>query len=272
MILNDENRWALPDLASAIAWSFKRQSEGIAVALDALGEYAKTSEQAFQAANDYLHTLQAIKNSGLSKAGIAIKPSALGLKLNRDLAENYMRQIARLGQKLEVPVEVDMEGTPTVNDICEIAQKLSGEGFSLVLALQAYLDRTATDLASCIKAGLKIRLVKGAYMGDTSDFSKIQQRLINLFKQAMSFDKSLDVGTHDPYVVEQLKTHLDENTKALVTFGFLKGLADQSKLKMVKEGFQVSEYVPFGNNRSAYIKRREAYLKNLSALQLLPLP
>ena len=63
-----------------------------------------------------------------------------------------------------------------------------------------------------------------------------------------------------------------EGKKDLIEFGFLKGLADRTKVAMAKEGWLVSEYVPFGKNRTAYEARRRKYLKELESLGRIPAP
>ena len=63
---------------------------------------------------------------------------------------------------------------------------------------------------------------------------------------------------------------MDEGAKGanrtLIEFGFLRGLADRTKIAMAKEGWLVSEYVPFGENSAAYVARRQKYLKQLQSL------
>ena len=57
-----------------------------------------------------------------------------------------------------------------------------------------------------------------------------------------------------------------EGKRDLIEFGFLKGLADRTKVAKAQEGWLVSEYVPFGENRTAYEARRRKYLKELESL------
>ncbi|HAE38700.1 MAG TPA: hypothetical protein DCG57_08690 [Candidatus Riflebacteria bacterium] len=267
----DDNRWALPDIAIAINWADERKRQKIAVALDPLGEYAQNIEQANDSAESYLATTKAIADSACA-ATLAVKLSALGLNFDRSVAESHLKRILAYAEQTKILIEIDIEGTPTVPAVCEIAQKYAGAGYRLVLALQAYLDRTPADLQQSLRAGLKIRLVKGAYCGDTDDFGEIQQRFVQLFKLLQASRQPFDVGTHDPVLLEKMTELLDLQTRDLVCFGFLKGLADQSKLDMTAGGLKTAEYVPFGNNRRAYISRRQAYLKRLQKLGLRAAP
>lgn len=273
MPINDsaKNRWALADIASAVDWAEARQHQGISVALDPLGEYAQSNAQAEEATETYLNTLKTIKKYDCT-AALAIKPSALGLNFSHELARDNLQRILLQAQQQKTPVEIDIEGTPTVEAVCQLAKSFAEQHEHLVLALQAYLNRTGNDLAQAMQAGLKIRLVKGAYQGDTSDFADIQQRFLQLFEQLLLSGRPFDIGTHDPELISSIKQRLSAEQRQQISFGFLKGLADQTKLLLREEGYQVAEYVPFGSNRRAYEMRRHNYLKRLAETGRQPVP
>ena len=265
-----ENRWALADIAAALDWVETRRVQRISVALDALGEYAQNASQASESMKSYLQCIEEISARKID-AAVAVKLSALGLNLSVGLAEENLGLILDESVRTGIVVEIDIEGTPTVAATIELAKKAALTHKNLVLALQAYLNRTEIDIVECQKAGLKIRLVKGAYRGDTEDFKGIQNRFLKCFDLLQKSEQAFDVGTHDPVLIEAMKKDLLPKSKNQVSFGFLKGLADNTKLELVQAGFKVAEYVPFGDNRKAYILRRHAYLKRLGGLGLAPL-
>ncbi len=269
--LTDDCHWALPDLDAAIEWAGHRQRSGISVAIDPLGEYARNEEQATASAASYLNALARIREKGIA-ASLAIKLSALGLSFAQKTAEFHLNQLLAAAAQADLVVEIDIEGTPSVPQVCEMAQNAACRGFKTVLALQAYLDRTPRDLADSLAAGLKVRLVKGAYKGDTDDFARIQQMFLALFEKLLAAGRPFDVGTHDPLLLKAMTARLGTHNREQVCFGFLKGLADATKDQMASSGYLVSEYVPFGDNRAAYVTRRLAYLKRLAALGLAPSP
>lgn len=265
----NDDRWALANIEEALQWLDYRNRQGISVALDALGEYAKDPAQAADNLASYRNCLLELPHAN-HKVAVAIKLSALGLNFDAALAEKNLHNLLELAQNNDNLVEIDIEGTPTVEATVAIACKFAAMGFKLVLALQAYLDRTDADISQALAAGLKIRLVKGAYRGDTDDFAEIQRRFFSCFKTLLATDRPFDVGTHDPVLLEQMKTAITDRSQ--VCFGFLKGLADQTKLDLINSGFGVSEYVPYGPNRKAYVARRHLYLKNLEKTGLAPAP
>lgn len=152
-----------------------------------------------------------------------------------------------------------------------MAQNAACRGFKTVLALQAYLDRTPQDLADRLAAGLKVRLLRAAHKGDTDDFARIQQMFLALFEQLLASGKAFDVGHHDPLLLKAMTARLGTHNREQVSSVF-KGLADATKDQMASSGYLVSEYVPSGENRAAYVTRRLAYLKRLASLGLTPTP
>lgn len=268
---DNESRWAASGIDEALALAKTRQAQGLQVTLDALGEYAQNDGQAEENFTLYADCLKRAA-SNVENATFAVKLSALGLSLSEVTAAEKFASLTKLAESLKKVLEIDSEGTPTLAATVAIAQNAARSGFNLVLALQAYLDRTAEDIADSIAVGLKIRLVKGAYRGDTEDFAEIQNRFLNCFKILLRSEKPFDVGTHDAELLEAMTAMLDEQNRNLVCFGFLKGLGDETKLKMVEQGYRVSEYLPYGSNRRAYVARRLAYLKRLAALGRRPVP
>lgn len=267
--MNDSERWALKNLAEAIAWASLRQRQNISTQLAPLGEYAQSIRQADESFRCYVDAIDAVSEASCDSA-LAIKLSALGLLFDEKLARNLFFDLLVKARSSDVELEVDIEGAPSVDKVIDIAVAAAASDFSLVLALQAYLNRTITDVKKVLNTGVKVRLIKGAYKGDISDFNEIQSRFIDLFEVLLASGKDFDVGTHDPVLLQHMLEHSNFTHKQRVSFGFLKGLADQTKLDLTAKGYRVAEYVPYGNNRLAYVTRRHAYLKLLQSSGLNP--
>ena len=147
---------------------------------------------------------------------------------------------------------------------------MAGE-YPLTVALQAYLDRTPADCELCLDKGIRIRLVKGAYLGDAGNFVEIQGRLRGLISRLGESGENFSVGTHDPEIVAWIQRDAGI-PRHQIELGFLMGLADQTKILLAGSGWDVSEYVPFGASGTAYRKRRERYLALLMEAGRSPLP
>lgn len=268
--MEEGNRWALPDWDSTEKWCKKRNSQGIRCKIDILGENTKSEEDANHNVKAHIKCINEIKKKNL-RSSIAVKLSALGANVDEGLCERNIKDILKEAQDNQVIVEVDMEGKPLVDFTINTAIKMAKEGFHITLALQAYLERTPEDLKRVLSCGITVRLVKGAYKGDTEDFFLIQKKFRESFELLLENDSNFLVGTHDPELIEWIKDRVREK-KEKIEFGFLKGLADKTKLTMMEQGWRVSEYVPFGSERRAYERRRRRYLLELEKLGRAPAP
>lgn len=259
-----ESRWVLPDLQSATNWCARRNEQNIRCVIDVLGEYARDDRQSAASVKAYLAAAKAIADYGLD-ASFTVKLSALGALFDESISRKNVHRIVQEAARLDVGFEIDMEGQGLVTFAIDEAAACAEKGHRVTLAIQAYLDRTRDDLERASESGITARIVKGAYVGSTADFIEIQQRfktLVNVLHVRSIF---FTVGTHDPELLEWTKAQTGAN-RTLIEFGFLRGLADRTKIAMAKEGWLVSEYVPFGENSAAYVARRQKYLKQLQSL------
>jgi proline dehydrogenase len=258
-----EDRWALPDLASALRWCRERNGEGIRCTLDVLGENARDEAQAAQSVDAYLSCARAVEENGLC-ASISLKLTGLGALFDRQLCMENLRTLARQAARCGVGFEIDMEGRPLADFTVKAALDCAAEG-SLTLAVAANFDRTPEDLRALLQRGIRPRLVKGAYPGDVEAFEEVQGRLKGLVEMALDASVPFCLATHDPVVIGWALQRVPKD-KEVFEFSFLMGLSDVTKTKLAVQGWPVSEYVPFGSRRSAYEARRLKYLRELSAL------
>lgn len=267
---NQENRWVHPDWQSAVKWCKKRNSQSIRCTIDVLGENSKDEEEVRRFVGDYKSVIDSISDEGL-KASPSIKLTALGANFDKKVCMDYVQKLYSEANLNKVQLEMDMEGSPLVDFTLNSTYQVSSDAFPVTLALQAYLNRSTADLYSLLDRGIKVRLVKGAYMGDVDIFSFIQERFKFLFIILMDSKIPFSVGTHDPELIEWIKGRM-ANKKEQLEFGFLMGLADETKQNLVDEGWKVSEYVPFGSEGTAYEKRRNRYLNELEKAGKHPAP
>jgi len=265
-----EDHWLLPDLAGALQWCGQRTRQQIRCTLAVTAEYARTPEESRNALMSHLAGIRAVgeRSGGIS---FSVKPSAIGILFDHG---EYIRNLSLLFHEAldrGVPFEIDMEGRPLAGDTIRSALTLAGEGGPLTLALQAYLDRTSSDIAACRNAQIRVRLVKGAYRGDTDDFITIQEKFRTHAETLISAGVSFSAATHDPVLIDWLKEAMHDH-KNLIEFAFLKGLADKTKTEMAADGWKIAEYVPYGPGGQAYILRRERYLSALEHLGRSPVP
>jgi proline dehydrogenase len=269
-MVQEKNRWTLPDIDAATAWCRARNEEGIHCLFDVLAEPANDKKQAAQSVDGYLSCLRAIWDKGLD-ASVSIKPSTLGDLFDPEICQENAQIICGIANESGIGFEIDMEGRSTVDLILDLAQDCQIECGSVTIALQAYLDRSRGDLAIMNEAGVRSRLVKGAYSGDSDDHKDIQDRLKALAQSQIYRDRSFCIATHDPEILSWVKERVAVPNPN-VEMDFLMGLANKTKVELASEGWKVGEYVPYGKNDGGYIIRRENYLASLRSLGKTPLP
>jgi len=265
-----ENRWALPDWHSGLLWCKARNSQGIKTVLDILGEDTSSKDDGYKSTEAYLDLLDSIATERLY-ASISVKVSALGYTHNKEICLENLLRIAKDAAARKVGFDVDMEGRSLVDFTLSCAESCREKAFPVTIALQAYLDRTPKDLERMLEKRARIRLVKGAYSGDATDFQDIQGRFKSLARVLLDSGRPFCIGTHDPELIVW-STVKFADVSDRVEFGMLKGLSDRTKLDFVKNKWTVSEYVPFGMNRAAYEDRRRIYLRHLEELGRAPAP
>jgi proline dehydrogenase len=266
----DRDRWLHPDRRSAQQWCRQRNAQGIKAVLDILGPYSRDAAQAARSARAYVSSARAIEEQRLN-ASFAVKLSTLGVAFDRELCRRKLLSICAAASRNSVSIEMDMEGKSLVDFYIRCAIEAAARGYPVTLALQGYLERSPGDLEELVKRGVRVRLVKGAYLGDTGDFGQIQRRLKSLAFRLSKASVPFSIGTHDPEIIDWAKTAF-AGKKGTLEFGFLKGLSDETKLSLARERWRVAEYVPFGKEGSAYISRRLHYLERLEALGKMPAP
>jgi proline dehydrogenase len=240
-----------------------RNSQSIRCIFDILGKYNRTEDEAKQSYLAYLELAKEIARLRLD-ASISIKPSTFGGTMNRDLTLKLVKELAIKVHGLGIRVEIDMEGQRMVDLTLLLAEACNQSGVPVTIALQAYLNRTHRDIERMMDEGITVRLVKGAYTGDISDYSIIDEVFKDLVEQMVTQDFPFCVATHDPEIIEWTTKRVAD--KDIIEFGFLKGLADVTKEKMANEGWKVAEYVPFGKTKEGYEARRKTYLKKIDEL------
>lgn len=243
---------------SAIEDAKKANSRGIGAIVNFLGEEIKDPTIADAHANEYLRLQQTMHDGGVN--GFAsVKLTQLGLGADEDGMRLRLDKIAANAGRLGQLLWIDMEGSAftdkTITAYLQVHRKHQGVG----IALQAYARRSESDLKSIMDEGGKVRLVKGAYK-ESPDFvfptrqevSKNFERLmVALFERGDGFA----VGTHDSALIERAKA-LAESSHAEFRFELLKGIRGETKDELVKSGYNVSEYLPYGDSWYAYSKRR----------------
>jgi len=254
-------------------------AKGINVTLDHLGEHTNTPEEARQAAEDIFATLDALGADPQARGNVSIKLTQIGLGLDETIcAENLERILARAKQN-NTFVRVDIEDTPYTDKTINMYYAMREKGYSNVgMAVQAYLFRSEADTRRLMQDKTPIRLVKGAYKEPPdkafpakadvdANYDLLAKILMDTSLSAqtkLSADGRVPaipaIASHDEKRIAFAKQYAEKIglPKDGLEFQMLYGIRRDLQESLVKEGYPMRVYVPFGTHWYPYFMRRLA--------------
>jgi len=247
-------------LEDAVQVVKKLNSEGACATLDVLGEDVTRREESTGYAQQYMQVLETIRAENLD-ANVSLKPTQMGLKLDRNFCLETVRGIAEKAKSLGSFVRIDMEDHTCTDDTLWLYRQLKGN-FPVGTVLQAYMRRTDADLDSLIPIGANLRLCKGIYNEHRTiaykDREIIRWNYLHLLERLLQGGCYMGIATHDEMLVwgairlvRQLGLPRDR-----FEFQMLLGVEEELRRIILKEGYRLRVYVPFGSHWYAYSVRR----------------
>lgn len=248
-------------LDEAVAVSRRLSRSGMSVSLDHLGEHVTDLDMAVRARKDYVACLERIGAEQLD-ANVSIKLSQLGLALDPGLAEEAVEELSKKAREVGTTVTIDMEESRYAEATVELFARLQPQLGNLGVALQAYLRRTDGDLERLVPAGGHLRLCKGAYdePPEAAYQSKreVDESFDRLLGRLMAAETTCPaVATHDEARID-LARRLAGSRSEPFEFQMLYGIRRRLQDQLVKEGFPLRIYVPYGAQWYPYLTRRLA--------------
>jgi proline dehydrogenase len=237
---------------------------GMDVTLDHLGEAVESEQQARAATDDYIKILDRLSSENGVKATISIKPTQIGLAIDRELCLENMRRLAEAAQRHENFVRMDMEASEYVDATLDVFYALFQEFKNIGAVIQSYLRRSEDDVRKLASLGAPVRLCKGAYKEPAElAFQKkreIDDAYVRLLEILMDSNAPVGIATHDDRMLDAGKRLIGEHSdrKAPAEFQMLYGVRRDMHTKLVEQGFGMRIYVPYGNEWYPYFMRRMA--------------
>jgi proline dehydrogenase len=259
VVLPLAKRWiAGVNMDSALADAKKANAKGLGVIINFLGEEIKDPAEADAHTDEYLRLQQSIADNGIN-GFVSVKLTQLGLGADEPGTRARLEKIAANADRLGQLLWVDMENSPVTESTIAIYLESLRKHPHLGVALQAYARRSESDLKRILDAKGTVRLVKGAYREDR-DFvfgskKEVNENFAKLLEMLFERGDRFAVGTHDSALIEKAKGFAGSKHVGF-RFELLKGIRDELKLELVKSGYKVSEYLPYGDRWYAYSKRR----------------
>ncbi|MEO0280003.1 MAG: proline dehydrogenase family protein [candidate division WOR-3 bacterium] len=241
-------------------------SKKISCTLDKLGESLTDEEKIKVVIDDYKNMLKIIREENLDST-ISIKLTHLGLLISENLAYQSVREIVKYAKEMNNRVCIDMENSPFTEKTINIYEKIFKEFGNVGVAIQSYLKRTLSDLERLSSMGAEIRLCKGAYKEPREIAYQKKRDVDENYKKALlilfskeSIEKGTYpcVATHDEKLINFTYELVKKNNISPLKFEFqmLYGIRRDLQEKIVRDGFKVRVYVPFGKDWFPYFMRR----------------
>jgi proline dehydrogenase len=246
--------------AVALEHARRVNADGIGVILNALGEHHERRADAEADAARYRRLLADVEGSGL-RACVSVKPTQLGLEVDRAGFEERYRALVAAGADRGIRVWCDMEDATTTDATIDAFERAAREHPGTAgLCLQANLRRTPADVDRLAGVPGRIRLVKGAYdegpaVAHTEPEAVDEAYLAALERLVERHDGGVAVGSHDPRMIERGRA-LATETGADVEFQLLMGVREPAQRELAAAGHEVWQYAPFGRAWLDYFVRR----------------
>jgi proline dehydrogenase len=235
-------RWVAGDeVRHAINAARNANYQGVKPLLGLLGEGHGDSIKVKRAVNVYKEVLEELQEEKL-QGGILLKLSQIGLDLGKGICLSNLLEIAEKAEGR--PVWIGLEH-PDTDDALNIYLDAYMVHKSIGLSLDSSLERSSSDLKKILRRSGKVMLSKGRH--DNIGYNMMRL----LFRKGNNFS----IHTKDKMLLEEagalkLRYHKD------FEFHFPRGWKDGVKKQLLKDGFAVSEYIPFGKEWLPYSKKK----------------
>jgi proline dehydrogenase len=255
-------------LEAALGACIALRDRGMPTVITELGEAVKDRRSAERATSHYVAALARIREAGLSTE-VSVKPTQLGLDAGKDVCVAQLDALVAAAAESGNFVWIDMESSRYVDTTLELYRGLRAHHRAVGVCLQAYLYRTAEDLAALLPSGAAIRLVKGAYnelpgvayprKGDVDEnFVRLAKRLLGA--EARACGVRVGFGTHDLHLITRIRDFAEGAGvgKDAYEVQMLYGIRREDQGRLAASGHRVRILVSYGTDWFPWYMRRLA--------------
>jgi len=243
--------------------------DGLFITLDLLGEHITARPRAQAAAAAYGDLVERLaehrdrRGAPPEAVGISIKLSMMGQVIDRDLCEANLRDLLGRARDADLFVRLDMEGSDITQSTLDLFETVYPDFPDHVgPVLQAYLHRTAADVERMCALNARVRLCKGAYKEPASlayqDMPTIRWHYRRLAARLLEGARYPGIATHDDELIGAVRQLAEERGVLADDFEFqmLYGLRPETQRQIVRDGYRMRVYVPYGTEWLPYFSRR----------------
>jgi len=231
--------------------------------LDLLGENTLTRDDTTKACREVMAIFDTIWDEKVD-CNVSVKLTQMGLALDRDFARQNLLEIAGRARERGNFVRVDMEDSRYVQCTLDFVTQAHEQLGNVGAVIQSYLYRSEQDAIRLLEKGIRMRLVKGAYLESESvAFKKkadTDANFIKLMKLLLASKPYHAIATHDESIIEAAKEYAASQgiPKDHFEFQMLYGIRRDLQLRLAQQGYNVRLYIPYGRQWYSYLMRRLA--------------
>jgi proline dehydrogenase len=238
---------------------------GITASLDLLGESVHTEREAQAATREILTMLDRI-NESRAQANVSLKLTQMGLDLSEELCVGLMHDVVGRARDLGSFIRIDMEDSAYTERTLRLFEDRlhPSYGDHVGIVLQSYLYRTLADVERAIAIRARVRLCKGAYKEPATvaypEKADVDANYVRCMHKLLTEGNYPALATHDDRIIKEATRYVRANGIAADRFEFqmLYGVRRDLQDRLVREGWRVRVYVPFGTQWYPYLMRRLA--------------
>jgi proline dehydrogenase len=256
------------EVADAIRVAAQMNKIGVSVSIDNLGENVTNADEARTSAQLYHHLLDEIAANKLN-ANVSVKLTHMGLDVDERMAYEIVRGLVAKAATMTPQnfIRVDMEGSPYTErtlDFVHELHRVPGNQNCVGAVIQSYMRRAEADIEKLLSERIRIRLCKGAYK-EPEDIafqkkSEVDANYVRQMKILMKSGVYHGLATHDEAIIKEAKSFATRENIPRNAFEFqmLHGIRRDLQRNLVKEGWGMRVYIPFGTEWYPYFMRRLA--------------
>jgi proline dehydrogenase len=236
---------------------------GMHATLDYLGENVSTPDDAQKARDAYLEIFDRIAQERLH-ANVSCKLTQLGLDISPEFCEGLVLSIAERAASYDSFLRIDMEGSVYTQRTVDLVKRVRAQTPAIGTVIQSYLYRSESDVNDLLSVGCRIRLCKGAYKESVEVAyprkADVDGNYIRLMQMLLPSGFYHGIATHDPRMIAATIRWAAEKqiSKDDFEFQMLYGIRTDLQRQLVRDGYRLRIYIPYGRDWFPYVMRRLA--------------
>jgi proline dehydrogenase len=240
-------------------------AKGISASLDLLGESVHNAAEARETGRQYVELLDRIHERRLN-ANVSVKLTALGQDIDDALCLEVITTILERAKRYDTFVRLDMESSAYTDRTLDFFEEKLWPNYprNVGVVLQSALRRTLDDVERAIRIGCRVRICKGAYLEPPGvaypEKSDVDRNYVEAMHRLMQRGHYPGIATHDEAIITEAKRFARENDIPVDRYEFqmLYGVRRDLQEQLVRDGYRVRVYVPYGGQWYPYLMRRLA--------------